>query len=405
MWFSAERAAGKFPSSVAAIAATCALVILVMIAIPVVTGGQSDSPTYGAMFRPEPPPDKIDASIDKSAAPDPGPVTPGTTMTYTLVYTMSKDHLDATEVYITDTLHADVTFGGVVHQPAGLTGPASTPPYLTWYTPGLAAGVTGTIVFTVTVDTDVVSGTTILNRADITSTAQDDADGSNNHDTASTPVIRPRFWVHLPLVMRRYQSIAVLNGGFETGDTTGWVVTGDSPLPAPRVVSTSPKEGTYHLLLGNPSYCNAPNPGQEGDHASIASQEILVPTDLVTPTLTFWYRVFTYDHLTWKNGSTLGDSFDVRVEGDLALRDNFENFPNSSPGCKVPREDSSWRQPDNPWFEEGSLASLGHLDPSVLDLSEWEGQWVEVRFELWTRVDGYYNTWAYVDDVRVVEGD
>jgi hypothetical protein len=50
--------------------------------------------------------------------------------------------------------------------------------------------------------------------------------------------------------------------------------------------------------------------------------------------------------------------------------------------------------PDTPWGGQVNMESL------VLD--EWVGQTVEVRFELWTREDGYYNTWAYLDGVRVV---
>jgi hypothetical protein len=271
----------------------------------------------------------------------------------------------------------------------------------------MVAGVTGTIVYTVTVNTDVLSGTTILNRVEITSTAQEDANGENNNDTTSTTVVRQPFRVNLPLVVKRYRSVAIVNGGFEMGDTSGWVVSGDAPLPAPQVVSTDPKEGSHHLLLGDDGYCNAPNPGLLGDRASVASQEIFVPDDLVTPTLTFWYRVVTYDHLTWTpaTGNKLGDSFDVYVGGALALRDNYENHPDRAPGCGGLPKDSGWRRPDNPWFGSPPPESHGEVHPLVFDLTEWSGKWVEVRFELWTRYDGYYNTWAYVDDVQVVEGD
>jgi len=185
--------------------------------------------------------------------------------------------------------------------------------------------------------------------------------------------------------------VMVTNGGFETGDSTGWQVSGDAVLPAPQAVTTDPHAGNYDLLLGTPEFCNAPNPGATGDHASIARQTIYVPDVEGRPVLKFWYRVFTYDHLTWTDGR-IGDSLDVYVSGELALRDNYENRPDPSPGCSS-LQDSSWREPDPPWG--------GEIYRDVLNLSEFKGKQVEVRFELWTRWDGYYNTWAYVDDVRV----
>lgn len=404
MTAASDRTTSRLPRRLGASVTTFTFMVLLLAAVPWVAGGQGDAPGDGARTVPEPP-ELIDASIVKNVSPSPDPVLPATTLTYELVYTMSKDYLDATDVYITDTLSTDVVFGGVVQQPPGLMGPTFNSQEVGWHAPSMTAGATGTIVFTVTVNRDVLSGTIILNRAEITSTTQEDANADNNQDTVSTQVFRPRFRVYLPLIVKRYRSVAIANPGFEKGDASGWAVSGDFRLPAPGVVSTDPKEGSYHLLLGDPSYCNAPNPGQRGDHVSMASQDIFVPEDLVAPTLTFWYRVFTHDHLTWRDGSTLGDSFDVRLDGALALRDNFENYDEPSPGCGVPTKDSGWRLPDNPWFAGVTPHSLGQSNLAVLDLTGSKGEWVELRFELWTRFDGYYNTWAYVDDVRIVEGN
>jgi uncharacterized repeat protein (TIGR01451 family) len=195
----------------------------------------------------------------------------------------------------------------------------------------------------------------------------------------------------MPLSLIRSTPVMVVNGGFETGSTAGWSVTGDSVLPAPQVLAAAPHGGSYDLLLGGANYCLAPNPGQGGDHSSMATQTIYVPNVAGTPTLHFWYRILTYDHLTWTDGR-LGDSLDVYVAGERALRDNYENAPAAAPGCSS-RQDSGWREPANPWG--------GQVATQVLDLGEWKGQSVEVRFELWTRWDGSYNTWAYLDDVRV----
>jgi uncharacterized repeat protein (TIGR01451 family) len=214
-------------------------------------------------------------------------------------------------------------------------------------------------------------------------TANDDAAGSIvNEATVSDGA---------NLTLKATTPVLVTNGGFETSDTTGWQTSGDAVLPAPGVATTDPHDGGHDLLLGSASYCNTADPDAEGDHVSIARQTIYVPDGQGTPTLKFWYRILTYDHLTWTDGR-LGDSFDVRVGGELALRDNYENYPSSSPGCDSLR-DSGWREAANPWG--------GTVDADVLNLSEYKSQWVEIQFQVWTREDGYYNTWAYADDVRV----
>jgi uncharacterized repeat protein (TIGR01451 family) len=201
-----------------------------------------------------------------------------------------------------------------------------------------------------------------------------------------------------PVIVKDSSRIMVTNGGFETADTAGWYVSGDSPLPAPDVVEangviTTPIPGSSHLLLlGTSAWCNSPNPGEEGDHRSVASQTIYVPNEPGTrPRLEFWYRILTHDHLILTDRKQ-GDSLDVYVGGELALRDNYENWPDPLPGCSN-LQDSGWRMPDNPWG--------GQVVTEALMLDEWAGQTVEVRFELWTRWDGWYNTWAYLDGVRV----
>jgi hypothetical protein len=191
----------------------------------------------------------------------------------------------------------------------------------------------------------------------------------------------------------------VTNGGFETEDTTGWSVGGDEPLPAPSVVEangviTNPlPDSSHQLLLGTSAWCNAPNPDEQADHYSVATQTVHVPdVPGKIPRLEFWYRIRTYDHLLWTD-LKLGDSLDVYVGGELALRDNYDNWPDGLPGCSD-LQDSGWRNPDTPWG--------GTVYTESLKLDEWVDQEVEIRFELWTRWDGWYNTWAYIDGVRVV---
>jgi uncharacterized repeat protein (TIGR01451 family) len=126
-----------------------------------------------------------DVAIVKSDDLDPG--IPGGPLAYTLQYT-NYGPLDAYEVYITDTFPVSVTYGGIAEQPAGWRGPiysAGPPVQLTWYTPTLAVGVSGRIVYTVTADPDIAGE--IENTVCITTTTPD-ADPTNNCDLEPTPV-------------------------------------------------------------------------------------------------------------------------------------------------------------------------------------------------------------------------
>ena len=105
-------------------------------------------------------------------------------------------------------------------------------------------------------------------------------------------------------------------------------------------------------------------------------QTIQVPST-ASPQLSFWYNIFTHD----KN-SSLGDrydSFDVRINGGLAFRDANTTDPY---GCRYPAKDLGWKNGE-------------------IDLAPYSGQSVTIRFENWSRFDHWYNSWTYVDDVRV----
>ena len=124
------------------------------------------------------------ADLTVSKADQPDPVAAGTTLTYTLVYT-NNGACRAQDVYVTDTLSASVHFGGVVSEVPPLFGPTQTGQLLTWYTPTLPAGTQGTIVFTVTVNTNATG--TLTNSVIITSVTLD-PDASNNADDEPTEI-------------------------------------------------------------------------------------------------------------------------------------------------------------------------------------------------------------------------
>ena len=126
-----------------------------------------------------------DVSVTKSDETD--PVAVGAVLTYTLLYANAGPS-DAQNVILTDTLPIDVTYGGVVSASPALSGPVQTANQLTWSGPTLAAGASGSIVFTVTVNTSAPGS--ITNDAVITGSTSDPTPG-NSSDSESTTVIHP----------------------------------------------------------------------------------------------------------------------------------------------------------------------------------------------------------------------
>ncbi|MGQ9566551.1 MAG: isopeptide-forming domain-containing fimbrial protein [Anaerolineae bacterium] len=116
------------------------------------------------------------------------PVVPGDVLTYTLVYTNQGPTI-AHEVYLTDVLPAGVTWGGVVSQPPGLSGPTVNGQWLVWYTADLPAGSGGTVVFTVTSDitTSLWADIILVNWASIR-TETPEHDLTDNDAQAETPL-------------------------------------------------------------------------------------------------------------------------------------------------------------------------------------------------------------------------
>jgi hypothetical protein len=110
--------------------------------------------------------------------------------------------------------------------------------------------------------------------------------------------------------------------------------------------------------------------------------------------LSFWYQIQGYD--TWwgvTDGNTgqqgLIDSFDVYIRDQngnalkMVLRDGIDDKP--APHAPTIRT-LPWRQ-------------------ARIDLTPWAGQTIQIQFEMWNRVDDWYPTWVYIDDVRLLPAD
>jgi uncharacterized repeat protein (TIGR01451 family) len=133
-----------------------------------------------------------DLAISKSAAPEPAEA--GATLMYTVIYTNNGPSF-AQGITITDTLPAEVVFGGVVSQPGMWSGPiydAGPPATLSWHAPyTLAAGPPDTIAFTVTVDPGVPNRTVITNGVVISSNTPDLFPTNDTYDKATTVTTCP----------------------------------------------------------------------------------------------------------------------------------------------------------------------------------------------------------------------
>jgi len=170
-----------------------------------------------------------DLETAKSANPD--AVVAGGTLTYTLVYT-NNGPSDAQNVTITDTLPTGVTFGGMVSVAPPLFGPTQTGQLLTWYTPTLAAGAWGSIVFTVTVGAD--AGSTITNSVVITSSTPD-LDPGDNQDVVTTTVLFTNVWVQ-----KDVEPVTPVR----PGDVVTWTITYGNQGAAPAT------GGIHHRYAG-----------------------------------------------------------------------------------------------------------------------------------------------------------
>jgi uncharacterized repeat protein (TIGR01451 family) len=281
----------------------------------------------------------------------------------TLLYTLTYRNVGcavATGVWLTDNLPIGVT--PVYSHPEANEQPDSHT--LVWNVGDLeATGEDKTIIITVIVNS-LASGQLLTNCAEL---RDDEAGASDCKVVGVNPVI------YLPVVMRCFSNCTPLaNGDFED-DWTGWTHGGELNQ---SISPDNPHSGNHSALLGDPDY-NCKGGVPRG--SAWMEQTFSVPcTD--SPKLIFWYNIFTHD----KNSklSDTYDSFDVKNDGLRVFRDMNTTDPY---GC------------DN-------LRNLGWISETI-ELSSYKGSCITLRFENWSRKDGWYNTWTYVDDVQVIPSD
>lgn len=224
------------------------------------------------------------------------------------------------------------------------------------------------------------------------------SDGAGNRGQDSVQAfVSP--YLYLPLAMQKYRPF--VNGDFEKGDS-GWDFISypvDDGLPAQLISSWVEGSGAEQIPLGNNcvllGYTDYPcsSTGVPVGYAAV-EQTFAVPSITVPVSLTFKYVIYTQD----ASPSELFDRFEVYVITDNAEELKFEDGNQVSTGLSCDK----WRRvpgPENP--RDGSQSGWA---TGVIDLRPYKGQMIKISFRNYNRFDGWYNTYTYLDDVRLVTG-
>lgn len=185
------------------------------------------------------------------------------------------------------------------------------------------------------------------------------------------------------------------NGDFEDGYTQAAWQEVENPLPVDVVQSiveksggpTPPADGSYALLLGNPDYPCAFD-GVPVGYAAVEQTLSLPPN---AESLVFKYIV-------WSQDACLGityDRFEVYINDSLTFHDGNQVYEGL--GC------GHWWRVPGPENPRGPGQTSGWANGKI-DLGGYAGQDIVVSFRNYNRIDGWYNTYTYIDSVAVEGG-
>ncbi|MBI4321984.1 MAG: DUF11 domain-containing protein [Chloroflexi bacterium] len=170
----------------------------------------------------------------------------------------------------------------------------------------------------------------------------------------------------------------VANGRFEIGNLSEWPNFGELARSA---ATGAGRPSGQAALLGSPSY--ACDNGSPLGAAQMFQTVTLPPSARLT--LSFWYRLVSQDVQYSPVFGSLGDTLEVFILGANGNETQSVlqyGAPYRNVSCSTAAFDSGWVQ-------------------KTFDLTPYAGQTVRLHFSLRTRIDGWYNTYAYVDDVRI----
>ena len=192
------------------------------------------------------------------------------------------------------------------------------------------------------------------------------------------------------------------NGGFEAGQA-GWrLIDGgldasmiSQPVVNPVSGANDPAipAGQNSILLGSPNY-SCSQAGVPFPAYAAAERTITVP-DEPQIELLFDYIIYTEDGMP-ASGAERYDRFEVYVNGASSSQWVFGdgNTVNSDLRC------GNWRRIPGAQNVRGGISD--GWATGTIDLSDYGGTNVVVSFQNHSRADGYYNTYTYLDNVRLV---
>lgn len=189
--------------------------------------------------------------------------------------------------------------------------------------------------------------------------------------SGAVPIALTPGFVYLPTIRG---TIGIQNGDFSKPNLTDWTIDPGSALNVSESFDPT-YPGNPAALLGSPDY--ACRGGMTIGYA-ILSQSFTMPEAPAgqRPVLKFSYHIYTSDKNY--NLNDQADRFDVLINGRLVLKDMNQSFP----------------------YTCDTLYDLGHKQASI-PMTGSLGDWISLTFRLRNGIDRDYNTYVYLDDVRL----
>jgi hypothetical protein len=227
-------------------------------------------------------------------------------------------------------------------------------------------------------------------------------DAAGNIGQGQNMLLYNEFKIFIPITLHNYAPFT--NGSFENLQPdmkpVGWTMDENNlPVMSKTAVSerdkaeeTAPVDGEYVVLLGNPNLgCDSMPIG----YAAV-KQTFVVPEDVTG--LRFNYVIWSQDASVSNqyNGNEL-DRFEVYVtdtQGQKALVFEDGNKNNTGLSCQ-----KWWRVPGAENLRDSEVDwAIG-----TVDLNSYQGQMITISFENHSRLDHWYNTYTYIDNVTLTE--
>ena len=161
----------------------------------------------------------------------------------------------------------------------------------------------------------------------------------------------------------------IANGGFETGDLTGWAYGGQAGVQADVVY-----DGTYAAWVGTVDYNQddvndfTNETGSEGYTNNWISQTVDV-TGMTS--LEFWYNFYTWDYESYDE-----PGFEIQINGTTLLNINAADIDTTGDGVSL--DSTGWTL---------FAYDLTGYNEATLDLTIYAGNTGDSKYQSWVYID------------------